>query len=202
VASVGIRASIRGVRLTAFGQPLLATLYKTAREEDILCVHKGDLTGDAVPVRLHSGCLPGETLGGDRCDCGWQLRHAVAHIAASARGVVVYVPREDGRGVGLETLLRSYELMDDGMTSAEAFKALGERVDKRDYSNALAALLDLGVHDVALITNNPGKMAAIEGAGLRLRARIPSVMPAANGRIVRLLREKRELGHLIDRSFA
>ena len=202
MTKVELRPTVRNVSLSAFGEPLLATLYKTASEDDILCVHTGNLRGEAVPVRFHSGCLPGETLGGDRCDCGWQLRHAVTYITSGGRGVVVYVPREDGRGAGLETLLRSYELMDDGMTSAQAFGALGEQPDTRNYSTSLAALLDLGVRDVALITNNPDKLAAVEGAGIRVRNRIPSVMPTTNKYIVRLLREKRELGHLIDRSLA
>lgn len=195
-----VRATVRDVPLCAFGQPMYATIYTSARAGEILCLHVGDLTGEAVLVRLHSSCLPGETLDGDRCDCGWQLRHAVALIAEQGRGVVVYGPRDDGRGAGLATLLASYRLMDDGMTSAEAFEFLGESPDARDYSDALAVLADLGIRSVALVTNNPTKLAAVEAAGLQVPFRIPSVMPTSNSRILRLLREKRGLGHMIDRS--
>ncbi len=194
-------ASVRDVPLRVFEREMLASVFAFGQERrEILCLHIGDLrTPSAIPVRIHSGCVTGEVFGSERCDCAWQLRHAVEVIDEARCGVVAYAPSQDGRGAGLVTLLRSFPLTNAGMSTAEAFEKLGAVVDRRDYSHALAALKLLGIGYASLITNNPDKLAAVESAGIRLGPRIPSVMPTSDSRVRKYLRSKRdELGHLME----
>lgn len=192
--------SVRDVPLTVFGHDLLASCRPARGGGELLCLHLGDFERlGSLPVRIHSGCLTGEVLDSDRCDCAWQLRHAVDIIAAAGRGVIVYLQRQDGRGAGLAALLRSFELMDRGLTSAEAFAALGEPQDRRTYVEAVEVLCELGVRDVDAITNNPHKLDAMRRGGLRVRRRVPSVVPPSHPRAARYFRNKTGLGHLVDR---
>jgi 3,4-dihydroxy 2-butanone 4-phosphate synthase/GTP cyclohydrolase II len=160
--------------LRVFGHDLLASVF-TLDGAHAVCLHIGKLDGrEPLLLRIHSACLPGEVLGSDRCDCAAQLRSAVERIAAARRGLIVYVPQHDGRGAGLVTLLRSLELMDEGLTSAEAFARLGVPFDSRDYATAIYALTRLDVTDVVVITDNNRKVAALESAGVRVHGRIPA----------------------------
>lgn len=199
------RIAVRDVPLRALGADVLATWLPgdgTASAGDVLYLRVGDPPPDRpLLTRIHSSCLPGEVFGSTRCDCGWQLRHAFESIVAAGAGAVVYLPRHDGRGAGLATLLRSYSLMDSGMTSAQAFETLGQPPDARGYAHAVAALRAFNVSSVALITNNPAKITAVEAGGVRVAERVPTVMPTADGALLRLLRSKADdFGHLIDRS--
>jgi GTP cyclohydrolase II len=167
---------VRDVPLRVFGHELRASAFDFGRHGgEVICLHVGGLAApEPLLVRVHSACLPGEVLGSDRCDCAAQLRSAVELIAAAGRGLIVYVPRHDGRGAGIVTLLRSLVLMDEGLTSAAAFARLGVPVDSRDYGAATAALERLGVKDVVLITDNAQKVAALEAAGVRVHRCIPA----------------------------
>ena len=44
-----------------------------------------------VLVRLHSECFTGDLLGSLRCDCGEQLRGAIAEIARAGSGILLYL---------------------------------------------------------------------------------------------------------------
>ena len=169
------------------------------REPDLALV-RGDLAahpGEAALVRLHSECLTGDVFGSRRCDCGPQLEAALAAIAAAGRGVVLYL-RQEGRGIGLRDKLRAYALQEGGLDTVEANERLGLPVDAREYGTAAAILRDLGVTRLRLLTNNPGKVAGLEGAGLAVVARVPSVVAPSpeNARYLATKREK--LGHVLD----
>lgn len=190
----------RDVHFDAFGHDLLMSVFRAESQSEIVCLHLGDLaSAPPLPVRLHSSCLPAEAFGSQRCDCAWQLQYAVDFIAAAGRGAVLYLPHHDGRGAGVSVLLRSYELMDRGMSSAEAFAALSHPADQRDYSGATAVLRFLGVRQVLLLTNSPQKIAALRSAGIGVRKRLPIVMPDRNGHVLRSMRSKvSDFGHVID----
>jgi GTP cyclohydrolase II len=144
--------------------------------------HLAILIGDpprASPVlaRLHSECFTGDLLGSLRCDCGTQLRAALAAIAAAGGGVLLYLAQE-GRGIGLINKLRAYRLQDQGFDTVEANERLGFEGDERLYGIAARMLEVLGFKSVRLMTNNPKKVEALRTAGIDVRERVPHAFPA------------------------
>jgi GTP cyclohydrolase II len=162
----------------------------------LLFLH-GDIgDGRDLLVRLHSGCLTGDALGSLRCDCGPQLRLAMRRITADGRGVLLYAPSHEGRGVGLLSKLQAYVLQDRGHDTVEANQHLGLPVDGRNYREAAQVLLAAGVHSARLLTNNPEKVRALEREGVRIEAVVP-LQTAPHLRNHRYVETKRRrLGHL------
>jgi len=137
-------------------------------------IHGDAIDGEAVPVRLHSECLTGDAIGSLRCDCRDQLHTALNAIGQMDHGILLYL-RQEGRGIGLANKIRAYELQDHGLDTVDANHALGFRDDERDYSVAVEMLRALGVRSVKLMTNNPRKIAGLEGHGITIAERIPLV---------------------------
>ena len=149
-----------------------------------------------VLVRLHSECFTGDLLASLRCDCGDQLRGAIAAIAKAGGGVLLYLAQE-GRGIGLVNKLRAYQLQDAGFDTVDANEQLGFDADERVYLPAVEMLRQLGFGTVRLLTNNPEKVAALERYGIRIAERVPHIFPA-NGHNARYLRTKAtRSGHLL-----
>ncbi len=146
----------------------------------------------SVLVRLHSECFTGDLLGSLRCDCGDQLRGAVAAIAAAKGGVLIYLAQE-GRGIGLTNKLRAYRLQDDGFDTIEANEALGFGADERIYAPAAQIMQRLGFTKIRLMTNNPAKISALADHGIEVTARIPHAFPA-NGHNEQYLQTKAARG--------
>jgi GTP cyclohydrolase II len=132
----------------------------------------GDPTGQPPLVRLHSECLTGDALGSLKCDCGPQLDAALAAIAAAGWGILLYL-RQEGRGIGLVNKLRAYALQDQGFDTVEANLRLGFGDDERDFTVAAQMLALLSQREVRLLTNNPSKVAGLEGAGIKVVERVP-----------------------------
>jgi GTP cyclohydrolase II len=141
-----------------------------------------------VLVRLHSECFTGDLLASLRCDCGDQLRGAIATIARAGSGVLLYLAQE-GRGIGLVNKLRAYRLQDAGFDTLDANEQLGFDADERVYLPAAEMLRQLGYGIVRLLTNNPEKVAALERYGIRVVERVPHIFPS-NGHNERYLRTK------------
>jgi GTP cyclohydrolase II len=121
-------------------------------------------------VRLHSECFTGDLLGSMRCDCGLQLRGAIARMAEEGSGVLLYLAQE-GRGIGLANKLRAYTLQDRGLDTLDANRALGWGADERNFLIAATMLEALGIHRVRLLTNNPDKMSALAACGVEVTGR-------------------------------
>jgi GTP cyclohydrolase II len=148
-----------------------------------------------VLVRLHSECFTGDLLASLRCDCGDQLRGAIAAISAAGGGILLYLAQE-GRGIGLVNKLRAYQLQDAGFDTLDANEQLGFDADERVYLPAAQMLRRLGFGTIRLMTNNPEKLAALERYGIRVAERVPHVF-AANGHNERYLHTKAtRSGHL------
>ena len=149
-----------------------------------------------VLIRLHSECFTGDLLGSLRCDCGLQLRGAIAEIARQGSGVLLYLAQE-GRGIGLVNKLRAYELQDDGFDTIDANEQLGFDADERIYAPAATILGRMGIKRVRLMTNNPEKISQLERFGIEVVARVQHSFPA-NGHNENYLRTKAlRAGHLL-----
>ena len=150
---------------------------------------------EEVPVRVHSACLTGDVLGSLRCDCGDQLKRAIARIGSLGSGVLLYLDQE-GRGIGLANKLRAYALQDDGLDTLDADEHLGFLSDERDFGVAAAVLHELGIRRIRLMTNNPAKIHALEQRGIEVAGRLPLVA-TVNAYNQRYLKAKLDrAGHL------
>ncbi|MET9104390.1 bifunctional 3,4-dihydroxy-2-butanone-4-phosphate synthase/GTP cyclohydrolase II [Streptomyces antibioticus] len=163
--------------------------------EHVALVHGEIGDGEDVLVRLHSECLTGDIFASQRCDCGPQLDASLERIQREGRGVVVYLRGHEGRGIGLLSKLRAYELQEQGHDTLDANLELGLPADARDYGAGARILADLGVRSVRLLTNNPEKSEALVRHGIEVAAREPMPVQAGEHNI-RYLRTKRDrMGH-------
>jgi GTP cyclohydrolase II len=140
-----------------------------------IIVGKPDFT-NAVPVRLHSACLTGDVFSSRRCDCGDQLRLALALLEDLGGGVILYLAQE-GRGLGLANKMRTYQLQDDGLDTFDANTTLGFDDDERDYGIAARMLRILNCTRIVLLTNNPTKLDGLTKAGIEIASRMPLEAP-------------------------
>jgi GTP cyclohydrolase II len=154
----------------------------------------------SVPVRIHSACLTGDVFGSRRCDCGDQLRLALARLEEAGGGIILYLAQE-GRGVGLANKMRTYKLQDAGLDTVDANTTLGFDDDERDYGIAVRMLQMLGATRVVLLTNNPDKLDSLARAGIEISGRMPLETPvnADNRRYLKAkaARAGHHLGHVI-----
>jgi 3,4-dihydroxy 2-butanone 4-phosphate synthase/GTP cyclohydrolase II len=156
----------------------------------------GDPAAENALVRVHSECLTGDVFGSKRCDCGQQLSKALKMISENKDGVLLYM-RQEGRGIGLADKFRAYMLQDQGSDTVEANLELGYPPDLRDYGIGAQILVDLGIREMRLLTNNPRKIIGLEGYGLNIIERVPLEI-APNGVNLRYLKTKRDkLHHLL-----
>jgi len=161
----------------------------------------GDLAdgpADDLLVRMHSECLTGDVFGSRRCDCGAQLDASMAAIAAEGRGIVLYLRGHEGRGIGLLSKLRAYQLQDSGADTVDANLDLGLPVDAREYSTGAQILADLGVEQLRLLTNNPAKIAGLAGFGIKVTDRVPLPVVVTPDNLRYLLAKRDRLGHQLD----
>ncbi|MCC3655275.1 MULTISPECIES: bifunctional 3,4-dihydroxy-2-butanone-4-phosphate synthase/GTP cyclohydrolase II [Streptomyces] len=180
---------------TAFGDFRAYGYRSTVDGVEHIALVRGDIgDGTDVLVRVHSECLTGDIFGSLRCDCGPQLQESLSRVTEEGRGVVLYLRGHEGRGIGLLSKLRAYELQEHGRDTLDANLELGLPADARDYAAAAQMLTDLGVRSLRLMTNNPEKTAALLAHGLRV-VREPAPV-AAGEHNLRYLRTKRDrMGH-------
>jgi 3,4-dihydroxy 2-butanone 4-phosphate synthase/GTP cyclohydrolase II len=158
---------------------------------------KGDVDGkENIMVRVHSECLTGDVFASRRCDCGNQLHRAMSMIDKEGAGVILYM-RQEGRGIGLGNKIMAYHLQDKGMDTVEANIELGFPEDLRDYGIGAQMLVDLGLHKIRLLTNNPKKIIGLEGYGLEVVERIPIEVDAVDENINYLKTKRDKMGHMI-----
>jgi GTP cyclohydrolase II len=180
------------------GTPTRFVVFRDAMggSQAAIIVGKPDFT-HAVPVRLHSACLTGDVFGSRRCDCGDQLRLALALLEDLDGGVILYLAQE-GRGLGLANKMRTYQLQDHGLDTFDANTTLGFDDDERDYGIAARMLRMLNCTRIVLLTNNPAKLDGLTRAGIKIASRMPLDAPinADNHRYMTAKAER--AGHQFD----
>ncbi len=165
--------------------------------------HVALVVGDVDPdlptlVRVHSECLTGDVFHSLRCDCGEQMENAMKMIQEEGRGVFLYMSQE-GRGIGLANKLKAYQIQDEGKDTVEANLELGFAPDLRDYGIGAQILVDLGVRQINLLTNNPKKIVGLEGYGLQVVERISIEVTAREENIGYLKTKRDKMGHLLGK---
>jgi 3,4-dihydroxy 2-butanone 4-phosphate synthase/GTP cyclohydrolase II len=183
---------------TDFGDFELHLYRSTVDGEHHLALVKGDITGAKAPlVRVHSECLTGDVFASRRCDCGSQLHQAMQMIETEGCGVVLYMRQHEGRGIGLPAKIHAYKLQENGLDTVEANLRLGFPAELRDYGVGAQILVDLGIHKMRFMTNNPKKVIGLEGYGLEIVERVP-IHAAPNPHNAEYLATKRsKMGHLL-----
>ena len=182
---------------TAHGDFKLTMYRSRVTGLEHLALVKGKVDdGAPVLVRVHSECFTGDVLGSERCDCGPQLHQAMEMVEKEGRGAILYM-RQEGRGIGLANKLHAYHLQERGLDTVEANVALGFAPDLRDDGEGAQILVDLGIRKLRLMTNNPCKIAGLEGYGLEIAERVPVVIPPTAHDRRYLETKKEKMGHLI-----
>jgi 3,4-dihydroxy 2-butanone 4-phosphate synthase/GTP cyclohydrolase II len=157
----------------------------------------GDVRGkENILVRVHSECLTGDVFGSLRCDCGPQLHDALKRIAQEGEGVLVYM-RQEGRGIGFANKIHAYALQEKGLDTVEANEKLGFKPDLREYGLGAQILVDLGLHSIRLLTNNPKKVVGLEGFNLKIVEQVPIRAEPTAHNAKYLETKKSKMGHAL-----
>lgn len=185
---------------TEFGEFDIYGYFNEIDKTEHVALVKGNIKDfkDTTPiVRMHSECLTGDILHSLRCDCGNQLAVALELINESGNGILVYLRAHEGRGIGLLNKLKAYSLQEQGQDTVQANLSLGFPADLRGYGVGAQILLDLGVRNFKLITNNPRKIVGLEGYGLEVVNRV-ALQPSRNKYNEKYLSTKRsKLNHIL-----
>ena len=195
---VQIKREVETVLPTKYGMYDVVGYSNLLDDKEHIALIKGDISKEAsVLVRIHSECLTGDVFGSYRCDCGPQLEAALEQINAHGSGVLIYM-RQEGRGIGLLNKLKAYKLQDEGLDTVEANIELGFPDDLREYDISAQILIDLGIDQVQIMTNNPRKLTALEAYPITIDRRVPIEMPIREENSLYMKTKHVKLGHILE----
>ena len=183
---------------TEFGEFRIVGYRSLNSNEEFVALARGESRADRPTlVRVHSQCMTGDVFGSTKCDCGRQLRAAMEFVASEGCGAIVYQLQE-GRGIGIVNKIRAYALQDKGADTIEANERLGLSADLRQYGQCAEVLLDLGLRQVRVLSNNPAKISALEQSGLDVVERVSLEVPPTCAASDYLRTKKERMGHLLE----
>lgn len=183
---------------TVNGDFNIRVFHEAATGYDHVALTLGDMGGpDPVLVRLHSECLTGDAFGSTRCDCGPQLKAAMAAVVERGYGCILYL-RQEGRGIGLHAKIQAYHLQDQGADTLDANLMLGLPGDGRDYKIAASMLEALVIPSIELLSNNPDKAQQLVSYGIEVNSRTPLVVGVSDTNRFYLETKVERMGHTID----
>jgi 3,4-dihydroxy 2-butanone 4-phosphate synthase/GTP cyclohydrolase II len=181
-----------------YGEFTVYAYEASVEPHHVVALVKGDLTdGEPALVRVHSSCVTGDLLDSLKCDCGSQLHLALQKITDAGRGALIYLEQE-GRGIGLINKLRAYELQEKGADTVQANEMLGFKADLRDYGIGAQVMVDLGLKKIRFMTNNPKKVAGLEGYGLEIVEWVPLPVTPNPHNVKYLQTKATKMGHVFD----
>lgn len=151
----------------------LAAINLAEMQQSSVLVYGDFEQSEEAWIRMHSICHTGDIFGSMRCDCGFQLHESMRMIVEKGAGALFYLANHEGRGIGLFSKAMAYLLQERGYDTVDANVKLGFVDDARNYSDAIRVLKSLRTKSVALITNNPKKLDALQASGLNVTDRIP-----------------------------
>jgi len=192
-----IRRAATSTVPTRFGDFIVHAYESSVDTKPYLAMVYGKIGPRPTLVRVHSSCLTGDVFHSFRCDCGDQLERAMEKIVEEGSGVLLYIQQE-GRGIGLVNKIRAYELQEHGHDTVEANQLLGFAPDIRDYGIGAQILADLGLREIRLMTNNPGKVVGLEGMGIEVVERVPLEIPPNEANRCYLQTKREKMGHLLS----
>jgi GTP cyclohydrolase II len=162
----------------------------------LVLVHRSQEASNEIPVvRVHSGCVTGDIFHSLRCDCYPQLQAAMKQVTVSPVGVLIYLPYQEGRGIGLVNKIRAYALQDQGYDTVDANVAIGAPIEARDYDLAAHILFDLGYPEIKLLTNNPAKVEALREEGVDVVEQLPLIVAPSVHNVRYLTTKKERMSH-------
>jgi 3,4-dihydroxy 2-butanone 4-phosphate synthase/GTP cyclohydrolase II len=181
---------------TDYGAFTAVGFWDSANRHEYIALVKGRVARKKnVLVRVHSGCVTGDIFHSRHCDCRKQLETALRRIGKEGRGVLLYIPHHEGRGIGLLNKLKAYEWQRRGLDTIEANHAIGMPMDKRDFGIGAQILRQLGLSTIRILTNNPKKLVGLSAFGLRITRQIPLRVKATRHSKRYLRTKKEKMGH-------
>jgi 3,4-dihydroxy 2-butanone 4-phosphate synthase/GTP cyclohydrolase II len=157
-----------------------ACVFEAVHEgRQFLALVKGDPGADRpVLCRMHTGSSLADVFSSTPKEGARNLAEAIDAIEAAGEGVIVYIPPAQDLRAELAQAARRGDPKSSPQTSSVPPLPLGTRPHGgalREYGLGAQVLRSLGLSKIRLLTNNPRKIAGIQGHGLTLVESVPLV---------------------------